>query len=79
MIRVMGFALDFLSSHGKAADKFDEAFTVALRWDGGDLRFVMGKPFPNVFRFFDQTVLCQKSVADKHEKMDLHLPASDNR
>ena len=57
MFRGTGYALNFLSSHGEAADEFNEAFAVALRWNRGDLRFVMRETFPDVLCFLYETVL----------------------
>ena len=59
----MGYPLSFLSGHGEAADEFDEAFTIALRRDWGNLRFVVGESFPDMLRFLYETVLRNLSAA----------------
>lgn len=52
-----GFLGDFLRGFRDAADEADEAVAVAFGRDGGDLFFVVGEGFPEVFHALDHAIL----------------------
>ena len=57
VVSVQFFFLGEFGGFGDAADEADEAVAVAFGWDGGDLFFVVGEGFPEVFEAFYCAVL----------------------